>query len=49
MAEGQRWVGGAHGRDAHAREVGVVQSFGVVVVVSEHQDSSVSDVPHVEN
>ena len=49
MAEGQRWVGGAKGRDAHGPEAGVVQPFGVVVVVSEDQDSSVSDVPHVEN
>ena len=49
MAEGQRWVGGAQGRDAHRVEPGVVQPFGVVVVVSEDQDSFPWAVPHVED
>ena len=49
MAEGQRRVGGAHRRDAHAVEAGVVQPFGVVVVVSEDQDSLAWTVPNVEH
>ena len=49
MAEGQRWVGGAQGRDAHCLEAGVVQSFGVVVMVAEDQDLLSWIVPHLEH
>ena len=49
MAEGQRWVGAAKGPDAHAAEAGVVQPFGVVVVVAQYQDSFSRAVPYVEH
>ena len=49
MAEAQRWVRGAQGRDVHAVEAGVVPRFGVVVVVAEHQESLSWAVPQVEH
>ena len=49
MAEGQRWVAGVQGGDAHRAEAGVVQSFGVVVMVAEDQDSLAWTVRHVEH
>ena len=49
MAEGQRRIAGVQGRDAYRLEVGVVQRFGVVVMVAEDQDSLSSAVPHVEH
>ena len=48
MAKGQRWIGGAQGGDAHCAEAGLVQRLGVVVVVSEAQDSLVWAVAQVE-
>ena len=49
MAEGQRWVAGVQGGDAHRAEAGVVQPFGVVVMVPEDQDSLSWAVPYVEH
>ena len=49
MAEGQRRLAGVHGGDVHRLEAGVVQPFGVVVVVSEDQDSLARTVPDVEH
>ena len=43
MAEGQRRIAGLHGGDVHRLEAGVVQPFGVVVMVSEDQDSLARD------
>ena len=49
MVEGQRRLAGLHGGDVHRLEAGVVQPFGVVVMVSEHPDSLAWTVPHVEH
>ena len=49
MVEGQRLVGGAQGRDAHAAEAGLVQPFGVAVMVSEAHLLSLRAVIQVEH
>ena len=48
MAERQRWVRGAHRRDAHAPDAGVVKPFSVVLLVVQDQDLLIWAVPHVE-
>ena len=49
MAQSQRRIAGVQGRDAHPLEAGLVQPFGVVVMVPEDQDSLAWTVPHVEH
>ena len=49
MAQRQRWIAGVHGGDVHRLEAGVVQPFGVVVMVPKDQDSLPWTVPDVEH